>query len=73
MFALFGEGSRLALVTWAQVEDPHWFGARIPGAFQSLELISDGVYTKYAPGPTSVAAVDPRKAYILALPPSAMP
>lgn len=24
-------GSKLLLVTWKQAEDPHWFGARIPG------------------------------------------
>jgi len=33
-------GSVLALVTWEQREDPHWFGARIPGALQSVELVS---------------------------------
>lgn len=29
----------LAFVTWKQKEDEHWFGARIPGDLQSLELI----------------------------------
>jgi len=32
-------GSVLALVTWAQREDPHWFGARIPDTPQSVEFI----------------------------------
>lgn len=27
----YGAGAVMALVTWAQREDPHWFGARIPG------------------------------------------
>jgi hypothetical protein len=29
----------LALVTWAQRDDPHWFGARIPDAPQSVEFV----------------------------------
>jgi len=32
-------GSVLALVTWAQREDPHWFGARIPSSVQSVEFV----------------------------------
>lgn len=32
-------GSVLALVTWAQRDDPHWFGARIPGAPLSVEFV----------------------------------
>lgn len=32
-------GEVLALVTWRQQADPNWFGARIPGALQSLELL----------------------------------
>jgi len=32
-------GSTLALVTWLQRDDPHWFGARIPGAPQSVEFV----------------------------------
>jgi hypothetical protein len=42
-FAGTGEypaGSELALVTWAEREDPHWFGARIPGEFVRLELVT---------------------------------
>jgi hypothetical protein len=35
----YGTGTVLALVTWAQREDPHWFGARIPGAPQSVEFV----------------------------------
>ena len=35
----YGAGAVLALVTWSQREDPHWFGARIPGAPQSVEFV----------------------------------
>ena len=32
-------GAVLALVTWAQRDDPHWFGARIPDVPQSVEFV----------------------------------
>jgi hypothetical protein len=32
-------GSVLALVTWAQRDDPHWFGARIPAVPKSVEFV----------------------------------
>ena len=32
-------GAVLALVTWVQRDDPHWFGARIPAAAQSVEFV----------------------------------
>ena len=32
-------GAVLALITWAQLDDPHWFGARIPGMPQSVEFV----------------------------------
>jgi hypothetical protein len=32
-------GAVLALVTWAQRDDPHWFGARIPDTPQSVEFV----------------------------------
>lgn len=32
-------GSVFALVTWVQREDPHWFGARIPEAPKSVEIV----------------------------------
>jgi hypothetical protein len=35
----YSAGSVLALVTWAQREDPHWFGARIPDAPVSVEFV----------------------------------
>ncbi len=45
----YGAGAVLALVTWAQREDPHWFGARIPGAPQSVEFVqvADGGQAGY--------------------------
>lgn len=36
----YAPGTVLALVTWAQREDPHWFGARIPDTPQSVEFVS---------------------------------
>ncbi len=35
----YSPGSVLALVTWVQRDDPHWFGARIPAALQSVEFV----------------------------------
>lgn len=35
----YPDGSVLALVTWKQQEDEHWFGANIPGELQSIELV----------------------------------
>lgn len=32
-------GSVIALVTWLQKADEHWFGARIPAGIQSIEQI----------------------------------
>ena len=46
-------GAVLALVTWAQRDDPHWFGARIPDALLSVEFVQiastgqDGVYRRF--------------------------
>jgi hypothetical protein len=33
-------GAVLALVTWSQRDDPHWFGAKIPSAPQSVEFVT---------------------------------
>lgn len=35
----YPSGAVLALVTWAQTEDPHWFGGRIPDAPRSVEFV----------------------------------
>jgi len=33
-------GAVLALVTWTQQDDPHWFGARIPAHPESIEVVA---------------------------------
>jgi hypothetical protein len=33
-------GSTLALVTWRQRDDEHWFGGRIPQRFISMEVVT---------------------------------
>jgi hypothetical protein len=35
----YAAGSVLALVTWAERDDPHWFGARIPDLPLSVEFV----------------------------------
>jgi len=35
----YPSGSVLALVTWAQRDDPHWFGGRIPDTAQRVEFV----------------------------------
>jgi hypothetical protein len=37
--AKYPAGSVLALVTWQEKEDPHWFGAEIPGEVKSVEYV----------------------------------
>jgi hypothetical protein len=32
-------GAILARVTWSEKEDEHWFGARIPKRFESMEIV----------------------------------
>ncbi|WP_158749564.1 cytochrome P460 family protein [Acidobacterium sp. S8] len=39
---VYPDGSVLSLVTWTQREDPHWFGARIPGKVKSVEFVTVG-------------------------------
>jgi Cytochrome P460 len=38
----YPSGAVLGLVTWQQREDPHWFGARIPGEVVSVEFVEVG-------------------------------
>ncbi len=33
-------GAVLSLVTWAQRDDPHWFGAKIPANVKSVEFVT---------------------------------
>jgi mono/diheme cytochrome c family protein len=35
----YSSGSVLALVTWSQRDDPHWFGGRIPDTPQRVEFV----------------------------------
>jgi hypothetical protein len=82
----YPEGSVLALVTWLQRDDPHWFGARIPGSFVGLETVTvvrgaDGklaaVYRRYAGEPLrevrGTADADARKLVLLGMRWSVMP
>lgn len=54
----YPQGSVLAVVTWEQREDPHWFGARIPSQPQSVEFVTissagdrQPVYARYQGSP----------------------
>jgi Cytochrome P460 len=56
-------GSVLALVTWAQRDDTHWFGAKIPSGPQSVEFVvvpstpaSGPTYQRYQGSPLALAA-----------------
>jgi hypothetical protein len=83
MSPAYGTGAVLALVTWAQREDPHWFGARIPDAPKSVEFVEvhDGqqqIYRLFAgPGLSEDRAVSSadgsRTEFILRLTPAPLP
>lgn len=75
-------GAALALVTWVQEDDPHWFGARIPGSPQSVEFVHAGIdgrpggYRRFA-GPDLAedrgADAAQRIAFVLGLAPAQLP
>ncbi len=46
-------GAVLALVTWNQQEDKHWFGGRIPGEVRSVEFVTFTVPFPLDPGNAS--------------------
>ena len=85
--ATYPKGSTLALVTWFQRADSHWFGARIPEVVKSVEIVSvdsDSLrppsmsYQEFRGTPLRKAASGPsaaesRIAYILGQRASAMP
>jgi hypothetical protein len=84
MSVLYGSGTVLALVTWDQREDPHWFGARIPNQVQSVEFVqvsgtqSQSGYRRYAGnglGEEQVTSQDAaqRKQFVLGLSPAPLP
>jgi hypothetical protein len=74
-------GAVLALVTWTQRDDPHWFGARIPDRPLSVEFVEAGGQPHYRrfsgttleedEGATKIAAE--RASFMLSLPPAPLP
>lgn len=83
---IYPAGSELTLTTWLERDDPHWFGARIPGTFVSLETVdvkqgADGKptaeYRRYEGNPahevSGAANAESRKAYMLGMTASQMP
>jgi hypothetical protein len=77
-------GSVLSAVTWNQVEDPRWFGGKIPHTPKTVEYVTvngPGQYTyqRYEGSPlkkvASIEGADPndRAAYLLAQRASVMP
>ena len=44
---VYPAGAVLALVTWTQRDDPHWFGARIPDRPLSVEFVEAGAQPRY--------------------------
>jgi len=72
-------GAILALVTWFQQDDSHWFGARIPGPIKSVEFVTASrSYQEFRGTPlkrtmTSARLVDSRIDYILGQRASVMP
>jgi hypothetical protein len=80
---VYPAGAVLALVTWVQRDDPHWFGARIPDAPQSVEFVQIGspaqpaTYRRFS-GPELAEDHTPaipteRERLILTLPPAPLP
>ena len=80
---MYQAGAVLALVTWVQRDDPHWFGARIPGTPQSVEFVevADGgrkSYRRFAgtrleeDHPADGAAME-RASFLLGLAPALLP
>lgn len=82
--SVYPSGALLALVIWAQRDDPHWFGGRIPDTPQSVEFLQfsptaqPGSYRRFAGAglveDRSAAAIAiERIAFIQALPPTQLP
>lgn len=74
-------GAVLALVTWQQRDDPHWFGGRIPGKAISVEAVAIGPHPTYQrydnithhQPPIPPEKVTQREAFILGLTPATLP
>lgn len=80
--AKYPAGSVLAMVTWKQVEDRHWFGARTPGTPAAVEFVTiqndagKPAYLKFGGSPLTQQSTgndDARMQNILAQQPSFMP
>lgn len=79
--AEYPAGAVLALVTWTQKEDGHWFGARIPRDFRTMEIVrvsaeADGKTASYErfEGQALAGSEDEgRAAYIIGQRASVMP
>jgi hypothetical protein len=80
----YSASSVLALVTWAQRADPHWFGGRIPDVPQCVEFVQlgvsahDGGYRRFAGQNLSEEKVArdigaERTSFIMGLPPIQLP
>jgi len=78
---VYPDGAVLALVTWAQRDDPHWFGGRIPDMPLSVEFVEIGSASTYkclagtgltAQGTTRQEA-ERRMSFIVSLAPAQLP
>ncbi len=78
----YARGAVLALVTWAQRDDPHWFGARIPDRPLAVEFVETGgqqpVYRRFSGTGLTGDEVAPnvatqRTEFILGLTPASLP
>ncbi len=79
----YDQGAVLALVTWVQRDDPHWFGARIPNTPASVEFVTVGpgktsLYRRFE-GPNLAEAHPPanliaqRTSFVIELKPASLP
>lgn len=77
-------GTTLALITWSERDDPHWFGARIPSDVRTVEFVSISPagktpeYHRYAGVPLAEVQMQPSSAadrihYITGLAPASLP
>jgi mono/diheme cytochrome c family protein len=79
----YGQGAVLALVTWVQRDDPHWFGGRIPDSPTSVEFVTVGQQNTSSyrsfDGPNltethpSATSIERRNSFLLGLRPVSLP
>jgi mono/diheme cytochrome c family protein len=80
----YPSGAVVALVTWVQRDDPHWFGARIPDGPQSVEFLKVDAkqeansYRRFSGGslsedPSAQAVAPSRTSFIVSLAPAPLP